>query len=351
MNTIANKLSKKLKTIPGDILIKIISKISKIDEFKGWFKGALKLGPQILTRLKKSTVITSTGSSTRIEGSSLTDKEVEKLLKGLKISKLTDRDSQEVAGYAEALECVFDNYKSMSLSEGLIFQLHNMILKYSEKDRLHKGKYKTTPNKVVAIDNKKQMIFNTTKPHLTPYHMIELIEWTRKNLIESEFHPLIIIANFIVEFLAIHPFKDGNGRISRIITNLLLLQHEYKYVLYASLEKIIEGHKGEYYVALRKGQTRKREISAWIIFFLNTLLQQIDIVKDLINDKSNLNLLSVSQENVMKLFEVHEEITNKIVKKELKIPGITAIQIFNRLIDLKLISKKGSGRSTRYSKS
>jgi len=240
-------LTKRLQNIPSKELIAIFSKIAKTDEFKGWWKGASQLNPQALGRLRRSIVVTSTGASTRIEGSHLTDKEVEKLLKGLPLSQLTDRDSQEVAGYAEVLQTVFDSYRDIPFSEGVILQFHRQLLRYSEKDKQRRGKYKSAPNKVVAFNRSggESVLFYPTKPHLVQSEMHELIDWTRGNLKGKQFHPIIVIANFIVEFLAIHPFHDGNGRLSRIITNLLLAQAGYTYMPYASLEKIIEDNKIE----------------------------------------------------------------------------------------------------------
>src|SRR3989338_8386225 len=144
-------LTERLKNLPSGDFSATLSKISKIDEFKGWWKGSPKLNPQALGPLKRSIVVTSTGASTRIEGSSLTDKDVEKLLKGLRMSKLKDRDSQEVAGYAEVLQTVFDSYRDIPFTEGVILQFHNQLLSYSDKDKKQRGKYKSSPNKVVAF--------------------------------------------------------------------------------------------------------------------------------------------------------------------------------------------------------
>lgn len=352
-----NHLTKRLQNIPGKELSSVFAKIAKIDEFKGWWRGTSTLNPQALGRLKRSIVITSTGASTRIEGSTLSDKEVEKLLKGLKTTKLKDRDSQEVAGYAEVLQMVFDSYKDIPFSEGVILQFHSTLLKHSAKDRHQRGKYKSSPNKVVAFDRAggQTVLFSPTEPHLTPAEMRALIEWTRAALKGEDFHPLLVIANFIVEFLAIHPFHDGNGRLSRILTNLMLAKAGYTYIPYASLEKIIEGHKTEYYIALRTaqkdGKSPRAAMARWVHFFVDVMVRQIDVLKGFLEASPTEALLSPKQERALALFEEHPELSTGLVADELSIPPVSAKQVLNRLLELKLIKRFGAGRTTRYRKS
>lgn len=349
-------LTERLENISGKDLKAIISKISKIDEFKGFWKVGPVLNPQALGRLKRSIVVTSTGASTRIEGSHLSDKEVEKLLKGLRVSKLTDRDSQEVAGYAEVLQTVFDSHRDIPFTEGVILQFHDQLLKYSEKDQKRKGKYKSAPNKVVAFDQAggETILFNPTEPHLTSFETQELIEWTKGQLKSRESHPVLVIANFIVEFLAIHPFHDGNGRLSRILTNLLLLHAGYTYMPYASLEKIIEDHKVEYYIALRTaqkdGKSHQAEIARWIHFFLDAMVRQIEVLQGFLRSKPKEGLLSQNQQKALALLEKQDEISTKLIATRLKIPAVSAKQILNRLLELKMVKRVGVGRATRYIK-
>ena len=349
-------LTERLENISGKDLKAIISKISKIDEFKGFWKVGPVSNPQALGRLKQSIVVTSTGASTRIEGSQLSDKEVEKLLKGLRVSKLTDRDSQEVAGYAEVLQTVFDSHRDIPFTEGVILQFHDQLLRYSEKDQKRKGRYKSAPNKVVAFDRAggEAVLFNPTEPHLTPSEMRELIEWTKTQLKSRENHPVLVVANFIVEFLAIHPFHDGNGRLSRILTNLLLLHAGYTYMPYASLEKIIEDHKVEYYIALRTaqkdGKSPEAEVARWIHFFLDAMVRQIEVLQGFLRSTPKEAMLSPNQLKTLALLDKQEEISTKLIAARLKIPAVSAKQILNRLLELKLVKRVGVGRTTRYIK-
>jgi Fic family protein len=261
----------------------IVNLMTEIDEFKGAWLALGNIAPDRLLQLRKVATIESIASSTRIEGSLLTDQQVEKLIDNLKIQKFETRDEQEVAGYADLMTIVFDNYNDIKLSENFIQQLHGYLMKYSEKDQWHKGQYKKFPNNVVATDTFGQIVgvvFETTNPLETPIKMQELVEWTTENLEKKEWHPLLVIAYFVVNFLAIHPFQDGNGRLSRVLTTFLLLKSGYRYVAYSSLEAVIEREKPDYYRSLRQTQTTLNEAEPnwlpWFEFFLKSMKRQKD---------------------------------------------------------------------------
>lgn len=264
----------------GPDLVKLIA---EIDEFKGRWEALKTLSPDRLNALRKVATIESVGSSTRIEGAKLSDAQVETLLSSIKIRSFATRDEQEVAGYAEAMDLVFQAYVDMRLSENHIHQLHQTLLRHSTKDERHRGAYKTLPNNVVAFDADGReigVVFETATPFDTPREMEALVAWTRKAIEEEALHPLLIIAVFVVVFLAIHPFQDGNGRLSRVLTTLLLLRAGYAYVPYASLERVIEENKDLYYKALRRTQTTLKDDAPdwepWIGFFLRCLKKQKD---------------------------------------------------------------------------
>jgi Fic family protein len=251
--------------------------IGLIDGFKGKWNVVEKRENRYLKELRKIATIESIGSSTRIEGTTLSDKEVQELLNNIKITKMQTRDEQEVIGYYEVLELIYDHYSDIKLSESYIKQLHRLLLKYSNKDERHRGGYKHLSNKVVATypTGKQRTIFSTTEPALVDGEMRELIEWTNIQVSEQNIHPLIVIAFFIYEFLSIHPFQDGNGRLSRLITTLCLLQNGYEFIQYISFENYIEKNKKEYYEALMSGQHNRNHknerIDKWALFFLNSL--------------------------------------------------------------------------------
>lgn len=345
------KFSKRLDSISAEI----ITKIAKIDEFKGrWITGA-KLSPQVLGRLKRSVLITSTGASTRIEGSNLSDEDVEKVMRGLSIQKFADRDKQEVKGYYELLQNIFDSWESIRLSEGMIKHLHKELLKYSDKDQGHFGNYKYGENKVVAYDNEGKeigVVFSPTSPHLTPKEMTELVESTNFLLKEKKYHPLLIIANFLVEFLKIHPFQDGNGRISRVLTNLLLIRSGYLYMPYVSHEKIVEDNKSDYYIALRRGQktlgSKKEDISPWINFFLNIFLKQSQLAIELLSGENIEKLLSENQLAVLGYIKGHKDASVGEIVDNTDILRPTVKQVIDVLLKFKKIERIGLGRATRY---
>jgi len=259
----------------------IVKLVAEIDEFKGRWQALENLSPERLSALRKVATVESVGSSTRIEGAKLTDAQVETLLSGLGKTSFTSRDEQEVAGYAHAMDLVFEAFADLRLTENHIRQLHQTLLRYSHKDERHRGSYKTLDNHVVAFDADGQeigVIFATTTPFDTPREMEELVAWTAKAIDEEALHPLLTIAVFVVTFLAIHPFQDGNGRLSRVLTTLLLLRAGYDYVPYASLESVIEENKDLYYKALRRTQITLKgdepDWEPWVGFFLRCLKKQ-----------------------------------------------------------------------------
>jgi Fic family protein len=260
----------------------ILALISKIDEFKGAWRALGTLAPERLLALRRVATIESIGSSTRIEGSKLTDRQVEALLARLEIQSFESRDEQEVAGYAQVMELLFSSWEHIVFNENHIQQLHRDLLSYSAKDERHRGKYKTNSNSVAAFDaagNQLAVIFETATPFDTPRLMQELLDWVRNMRENQALHPLFVVAIFVVVFLEIHPFQDGNGRLSRVLTTLLLMQAGYTYVPYSSLESIIEQNKQAYYLALRQTQGTIRSDTpnwqAWVTFFLNSLCSQV----------------------------------------------------------------------------
>jgi Fic family protein len=353
MDDIFNKFDHRIKNPEPQI----VALLAEIDGIRGEFKSGLRMTPQAITNLKKSTLITSAGASTRIEGAKLTDEEVEKVMRGLAVSKFADRDSQEVQGYLETLQNVFDSYQSLPLRESLITSLHNQLLKYSHKDDTHRGGYKKKENTVGVLGpdgNIAQIMFETTPAYLTGKEMNELVDWTNDAFEKNRFHNLLIIANFIVEFLKIHPFEDGNGRLSRVLTNLLLLQSGYQFIQYVSHEQIVERRKDEYYIALRKSQetfkTDHDTISPWLNFFLSAVREQATKALSYLEEEKVEDTLSPKQFEVWKhISSVGEAAPGEIVKATDIALG-TVRQALDRLVELGKVKRVGRGRGTRYVK-
>lgn len=351
------RVNERIEHLPAADIEAIYAKIATIDGVKNSWQLTQRLSPQLIERLTQSVIITSTGASNRIEGNQLSDQEVEQLYKKLRIKKLKSRDEQEVAGYLEMLQFIFTDYSHVAITESNILQIHKKMLDHSDKDRGHKGHYKIGSNRVEAKDqsgNIVGIIFEPTPPYLVKKEMHELIDWYHWALKNQIKHPLILIANFIFEFLAIHPFQDGNGRTSRLLTNLLLLQEDYQFTTIVSHEKIIEEHKVEYYQALNKSQkTWKKEhenITPWILFFLEVVKTQATRALTFMEAGSIGYLLSDKQETLWIWALKNKDILfgRKDAVNALGFPERTVEEIIKKLVSLKKLQRLGQGKATRY---
>ena len=328
----------------------------EIDEFKGAWCALGTIAPERLNALRRVATIESIGSSTRIEGSKLTDREVERLPRNLEIKRFGTRDEQEVAGYAEVMETVFRAWSDIPVTENYIKQLHSDLLQYSDKDERHRGGYKTLRNDVGAFDADGRMIgivLETATPFDTPRRMTELLAWLEQARDLRRLHPLLIVSLFIVVFLAIHPFQDGNGRLSRILTTLLLLQAGYVYVPYSSLECVFENSKEAYYLALRQTQTTIRADAPnwqpWVLFFMRALQQQKRrlVVKV---ERENNALAALPELDVKILDYVRDQgrVTTRDMVREFGASPNTLKVTFTSQVEKGLLVRHGAGRSTWY---
>jgi Fic family protein len=351
-----------IKTSHLKISTEILSLISSIDEFKGAWRALGTLAPERLSALRRVATIESVGSSTRIEGSKLSDRDVEKLLatleiKSFEIKSFEARDEQEVAGYANVMETIFQSWEDIPITENHIKQLHGDLLAYSKKDERHRGNYKTHSNSVAAFDETgKQVgiVFETATPFDTPMLMQELVSWIREVIENKTMHPLLAVAIFTVIFLEIHPFQDGNGRLSRVLTTLLLLRTGYAYVPYSSLESIVEKSKESYYLALRQTQgtirTDEPDWQPWVLFFLRSLHQQVKVLSNKV-DREKIVLASLPKLSVQILEQArgHGRVT---IGDMIKLTGTsrnTLKEHFRALTKNNHLEMHGSGRGVWYS--
>jgi Fic family protein len=332
--------------------------ISVLDEFKGRWQMIRNLSPEKLTSLRRVATIESVGSSTRIEGSKLTDRQVEELLGRLSITEFTSRDEQEVAGYAYVMDQVFDAFEQIPITENMIGQLHQDLLRYSTKDERHRGHYKALPNHVATFDADGKeigIVFQTTSPFDTPREMEDLVTWFTKADRERSLHPLLLIGSFIVVFLAIHPYQDGNGRLSRVLTTLMLLRAGYTHVPYSSLESVIESTKEGYYRALRRTQTslrsEKPDWEAWLLFFLRSLVKQKDaLAKKIDLESSRDSDLHPLARKIVALLPDHETLTlGQLVQLTGGKPSTLKLRI-KELVEMGYLIPKGAGRGAYYAR-
>ena len=334
----------------------ILSLVAAIDEFKGAWRALGTLAPDRLSALLRVATIENIGSSTRIEGSRLSDRDVERLLSNLRIQKFSTRDEQEVAGYAKVMEMVFTSWQHIALTENHIKQLHRDLLIHSEKDAWHRGNYKTSTNSVVAFDeNGRQLgvVFETATPFDTPRLMTELVTWFVEARGAGREHPLLLIGIWAVVFLEIHPFQDGNGRLSRVLTTLLLLQSGYAYVPYSSLESVIEQSKEAYYLALRQTQGTIRAEAPnwqpWLLFFLRALAEQVRRLNRKI-EREKL-VLATLPELSLRIVEFAREHGRVTMGDAIRLTGgsrNTLKQHFRALVERGHFSVHGAGRGAWY---
>lgn len=351
MDKYINKLSFDFQTNQ-----KVLNLISQIDLYKGKWNSIEKQENIYLKELRRIATIESIGSSTRIEGGTLTDKEIEQLLNDVKITKLKTRDEQEVVGYYDTLEIIYENYDNISLTENYIKQLHQSLLRHSDKDTRHRGQYKSLSNKVIANypGGIQKVIFDTTEVHLVNSEMNDLINWTNQQFENKEIHPLIVVANFVYEFLSIHPFQDGNGRLSRLLTTLILLQKDYFFIQYVSFENLIEKTKKEYYQALMEGQKNRNNenenISKWTLYFLdklNILTQRLDAKYDVFKSKGGY--LNERQKEIKEYLKENQPLKISDLAKRFDSININTIKKdLQYMKKEKMIKSIGKGKGTVY---
>lgn len=327
-----------------------MNEISKVDRFDASWDIIEKREGQTLKQLKSIATVRSVGASTRIEGSKMTDAEVEVLIGKLTVAKLEERDQQEVAGYYEALDTIGESYRDIEITEGNIKNLHNILMKYCDKDAWHKGGYKQVSNAVEANhpDGSKQLVFKTAEPGFeTEEAMRQLFAWYHS---DTDTLPIIKSALFVYEFLSIHPFQDGNGRLSRLLGTLLLLKHGYSWIQYVSFEHEIESRKAEYYKVLMTTQKQRpgEKVDDWVIFFLNCMMNIQDQLMEKLKTKGSAAQLGPKEKTILAVIENNPGIKSGEVAEKLAIPLSTVKKILSSMVERRLILMSGAGAGTNY---
>ena len=328
----------------------LLNEISKVDRFDAAWHAIERREGSSLKQLKKMATVRSVGSSTRIEGSKLTDKEVQLLIGTINIHQLTERDEQEVAGYFEVLNTISDEYWNIDITEGNIKNLHNILMRYCEKDKWHRGKYKQVSNAVEATypDGTKQIVFKTAEPgYETEQAMKNLLQWYKT---DKETFPIIKTAFFVYEFLTIHPFQDGNGRLSRLLTTLLLLRQGYSWIEYVSFEHEIENRKKEYYSVLMQTQRHRpnEKLDKWLSFFLNSLNTiQTQLIQKL-KKQNKAEIKNPREKEIIALVGSNPGIQSGEISERLNLNLSTTKKILTSMVERNLIQKSGIGKGTNY---
>lgn len=328
--------------------------VGELDDFKGHWRRVSEVRAERLAQLRQVTTIESTGSSTRIEGAELSDAEVARVLEGMHVDSFRVRDEEEVRGYGELLALIYDGHAEIPLTENHLKQLHGVLLRYSAKDERHRGEYKKLPNDVIAThpDGRQEVLFQTTFPFDTPRRMTELVAATNAALERDDIHALVVIARFVVGFLAIHPFQDGNGRLARALTTLFLLRASYDYVPYSSLERVIEENKAPYYAALRSSQLAMRENPAafgdWLLFFLRALRAQKQSLEAKLQVERSMLRISEVQQQIVDFIRKEGRTTTPVIGATFGIPYRTVRYHLDILVGRGLLQAHGQRKGRYY---
>lgn len=329
----------------------LLEQVSGIDRFDASWTSIEKRERASLKQLKAVATVRSVGASTRIEGSRMSDDEVDVLLRQIDVIKVEDRDSQEVLGYFDTLDLITESYRDIEITEGNIKYLHKLLLKHCERDQLHRGDYKIHPNAVEATssDGTTQLIFHTTDPgYPTQDAMRALFAWYEE---DTRTHPLVKCAVFVYGFVSIHPFQDGNGRLSRLLSTLLLLKHGYTWIQYISVEHEIEHRKAVYYRELRDCQSQRpgEDISSWIRFFLEMLGNtQMKLKRELAGHGAE-SQLTPREKMLLTFIGAHSGCRSGEIAKKLDIPSPTVKRALSDLLRKGMIVRYGKGPGTNYS--
>lgn len=251
----------------------LVKTLTVLHEYRGKERLFHQQTPQVLEALRQSAMIHSVESSNRIEGVVAKRGRVKQIV--VEEAEPRDRPEAEIAGYRDVLDTIHGGYDGIRLSNGVVKQFHRMLFaKTAERG----GNWKVAANRIEReqADGQVEIRFEPPPPHLTETLMTDLHEGLTRSLKERAFDPLLVISAYVLDFLCIHPFRDGNGRMARLLALLLLYQQGFGVGRFVSLEKIIEGSKETYYEALHASSLGWRDgrhtLTPWTEYFLGTLV-------------------------------------------------------------------------------
>ncbi len=328
----------------------IISLISKIHEYKGKQTYLLETKKNTLDTLLKVAKIESTSASNKIEGIYTTDKRIYELVNHKLEPK--NRNEEEIAGYSDVLSLIRENYRFIDINKNTILQLHRDLYKYTGYG--YGGKFKNSQNYIEETNEQgeKMIRFTPLSPVETPIAMEELCKNYNELVTNESCDLLVLIPIFILDFVSIHPFNDGNGRMSRLLTLLLLNKADYMVGKYISIEKIIEETKDSYYDALKKSSVNwhnnKNDYSYFVEYYLGIILnayKEFDSRVNIVENKKITaydRIVSIFKDNIIPLDK------SFIINKCPDISETTIERTLNRLLKENKIVKISGGRYTKY---
>ncbi|NMD37667.1 MAG: Fic family protein [Christensenellaceae bacterium] len=329
----------------------IISYISQIHEFKGRQELFLSQKPDVLKKLVDVAIIQSTESSNKIEGIVTTNIRIKELLQKKVMPQ--NRDEEEILGYQDVLSMIHENYEYIPISPSIILQFHKALYKYSAKSI--GGKFKNSQNYISEIqkDGSQTVIFTPLSPFETPTAIEEICSSYNIEISKGEINPLILIPTFVHDFLCIHPFNDGNGRMSRLLTTLLLYKLGFVAGRYISLEEKIEKTKHAYYDALEKSGIAWHENNENPTPFIKYIL---GIILSSYRDfEERVNIFDIKPNAYEQVKKAVAKTIGKFTKSDIMelCPNIGRASVENsltKLVEEKLIERHGKGRGTFYIK-
>ncbi|MDO4937136.1 MAG: Fic family protein [Sutterellaceae bacterium] len=335
--------------VPTDFL----NLVSEIEGFNGAWKASCPFMPDRLAELRQQALVMSTAASCRIEGNRLSNKEVAAVIERLLDVKPQSRDEAEVVGYATVLKRIFGSWKEIPISESSIKALHREMFEFCD-DAAHRGQYKHRDNNIAAFRDGKcnGVIARTVSAKETPVLMRDLVDWVNVSLDEQQLHPLLVIGVFVVTFLAIHPFEDGNGRLSRLLTTLLLLKCGYDFVQFESLETVNENGLATYYCALRLTQktleSKSPDWEPWLYCFLKSLCAEVRELEKKVAREIDLRALPETSLRILELVEKKSRIKMAELLTQTGVPKSTLRKHLDKLVRDGRIRQNGVRKGTFY---
>ncbi|MGD0293464.1 MAG: Fic family protein [Terracidiphilus sp.] len=255
--------------------------VGELDAFKGAWIGMRSIGQKPLSALRRAAGMESIAASVRMAGGQLTNGRIERLMEETVEIDHPAGEEFDPLGYAEALTKILHGWKQMPVNEERILRLHFALMGFGRRAGKEAGEYKSWAKPLAAGDEegrKAGITLQTAPAAKTPERMGELVAWLDREERAGKMHKLLLTGMFVARLLAIHPFLEGNGRLSRLLTTLLLLRFGYGYVPYSSLEAVLEGSGEEYEHALRRTQMTldgdAPDWEPWLMFFLGALREQ-----------------------------------------------------------------------------
>lgn len=329
----------------------ILGLVAQIHEYKGRQELYLRQKPAVLEKLTEAAKIQSTEASNRIEGIVTTNTRIKELYREKTTPK--NRDEQEIAGYRDVLNTIHENYEHIPLTSNYILQLHRDLYKYSEKSI--GGRFKNTQNYIAETysDGTQKVRFMPLEPYETPGAVNEICESFNRAVDSCDIDTLILIPYFINDFLCIHPFSDGNGRMSRLLTSLLLYRCGYFVGKYISIESKIEKTKSIYYDVLAQSSAGwhegKNDPTPFIKYILGIILSSY---RDF---ESRFDLFDEKHSAFETVRRAINEKTGRFTKSEIMelVPSVGKTSVENslkKLVDDGVIERHGTGKSTFYTR-